>query len=124
MFWKLSKAMKNNKKGFTLVELMVVVVIIGVLVAIAIPIYNTVQTSAQHKAFEANHRTLVGGIQVHMAENDGAKPAAATGIDPYIHGTLADLQGKPVAGATYVWNGTTLTSTLAGAPGSPLTYTP
>ena len=69
MFWKLSKAMKNNKKGFTLVELMVVVVIIGVLVAIAVPVYNATTTSAKEKAEAANIRILEGAIGTYIADN-------------------------------------------------------
>ncbi len=54
------KAFHKNQKGFTLVELMVVVVIIGVLVAIAIPIFNTVQARAERSACHANLRTIDG----------------------------------------------------------------
>lgn len=63
----------KNQKGFTLVELMVVVVIIGILVAIIIPIYNRVQDNAAMKSHEANLRTIDGAISMYVAE-EGTDP--------------------------------------------------
>lgn len=44
----------RNRHGFTLVELMIVVVIMGVLVAVAIPVYNLVTQNAEKKSCHAN----------------------------------------------------------------------
>jgi type IV pilus assembly protein PilA len=68
------KLFMRSKKGFTLVELMVVVIILGILVAIAIPIYNNVTGDAQKKACAANERTLEGAVAMYQAANDGKMP--------------------------------------------------
>lgn len=48
---------RNNKKGFTLAELLIVVAIIGVLVAIAFPIYSGMREKARIAADQANMRS-------------------------------------------------------------------
>ena len=61
------KALKS-KKGFTLVELMVVVAILAILVAVAIPVYNSVTTNAEKNACLANARTIDSAILQYNAD--------------------------------------------------------
>jgi prepilin-type N-terminal cleavage/methylation domain-containing protein len=60
--------MFRNDEGFTLVELMVVVLIIGILVAIAIPIFNAAKGTAQVKSCYASQRTIEGAAQTYVAQ--------------------------------------------------------
>lgn len=64
----------RKDEGFTLIELMVVVLIIGILVAIAIPVFNSAKANAQEKSCFANQRTIDGASNTYEAET-GLKAA-------------------------------------------------
>jgi prepilin-type N-terminal cleavage/methylation domain-containing protein len=65
-------------KGFTLIELMIVVVIIGILAAIAIPKFEDVTNSARYAACRSNLRNIAGALEFYAAEN-GNYPGAFQG---------------------------------------------
>lgn len=66
-----------NKKGFSLVELMIVVVIMGILIAVAIPLYGAVTTNAKNKTCASNIDTIENAAVIYYT-NTGAP---ATDID-------------------------------------------
>jgi type IV pilus assembly protein PilA len=70
MLKKMMKMFKKGEKGFSLVELMVVIVIIGVLIAIAIPVYRNTTEKAELRACHANQR-MIEGAASQYAMNEG-----------------------------------------------------
>jgi prepilin-type N-terminal cleavage/methylation domain-containing protein len=62
-------------QGFTLIELMMVVVIIGVLAAIAIPNFVQMQARAKESALKSNMHTTQLAAEDYAVRNDGAYPA-------------------------------------------------
>lgn len=70
---------KNARKGFTLVEIMIVVVIIGLLAAMAIPAFQKVRSSSQDKAVLNNARQLAAASDQYFLEN-GVSTVALTNL--------------------------------------------
>jgi type IV pilus assembly protein PilA len=86
--------MKSVQKGFTLIELMIVIAIIGILAAIAIPAYQNYTIRAQ--VSEAN--SLVGGVETAFDECYANKGTAAAGSC----GSLPDVGISSAISGTYV----------------------
>ena len=68
-----------NKKGFSLVELMIVVVIMGILIAVAIPLYGNITKNSKNKTCASNIDTIENAAAVYMTEN-GKAPTALTDL--------------------------------------------
>ena len=69
----------KNKKGFTLVELMIVVVIMAILVAVAVPIFSAVTKNARIKTCAANRREIVSQVNGFLMGNIDGKQHTAEG---------------------------------------------
>ena len=120
----MNKSHKYPAKGFTLVEIMIVVVIIGLLAAMAIPAFNKVRYTSRYKAIVNNLRQVSAAAQQYMLEQGSAAVAETqlegTSSFNYLR-TIAQVNGETYSGYATI-SGTTSQLSVSQTDGTIVTF--
>lgn len=119
--------MKNNEKGFTLIELMIVVAIIGILAAIAIPKFADLINKSKEGATKGALSSVRSAINVYYGDNEGwypAGPIAGASAASILHTAITPKYIKEIPAAKLPGTGhadsavvAVTSSTVADGPG-------
>lgn len=127
---------RKKSKGFTLIELMIVIAIIAILAAILVPNFIKARAQGQLAACKSNLKNIATALEMYATDNDGRYPGAIA-IGTFTPDYLRTVPTCPAATTTYtytknttgadaftVWcaNTTNVHSGVAGITGSSSPY--
>jgi len=120
MIQRISDRLRKEEKGFTLIELMVVVLIIAILIAIAIPTFLGARKRAQDRAAQSNLRQAVTSGKVIFTDKEDytqATTGALAAAEPSItwNTASADSTGPPTVSVTSPDNNTFIAAAFSKA---------
>jgi prepilin-type N-terminal cleavage/methylation domain-containing protein len=97
--------MRRNSAGFTLIELMIVVAVIGILAAISIPLYGSVQQRARISKVQADLRAIAAAVSADQAHTGNFPPEIAAGqiAGPFLNGVPTLPSGGVPTWSTYAY---------------------
>jgi general secretion pathway protein G len=122
---KMTRIRSTRRKGFTLVEILIVVIILGILAAIVIPQFTNASQNARESSLQSTLQTLRSQIQLYKLQHGDTLPDLVTNWDPLIastqYGTPQQTYGpymqaipvNPMNGNATVLDGTVATGAAA-----------
>lgn len=101
----------GNIRGFTLMEVIVVIAVLGALTALALPKFTGVLANSQLKTDQANVRIVQSALELYRAENEDKLPAGITTFDALVTelntaGNLKNATITSASGGTFAYNST------------------
>jgi len=123
------QTMKQSvQKGFTLIELMIVVAIIGILAALAIPAYSDYTIKAKVSEAASITGAMKAAVEIYWSENEALASGTAGAADGYTTlGVSSDFAGKYAQSVKLSTGGVitiVITNINANLNGKNVTYTP